>query len=55
MTRFIAPIASIIVAALAAFQPDIQALIASNPTLAAIFAAIGGIAASFAPSPRKPE
>jgi hypothetical protein len=53
MTKYIAPIAAVVVAALSAFSADIAALIAAHPTFAGIFAALGAIAASLAPQPQK--
>ncbi len=49
--KYIAPIAAVVGAALAAFSADIQSLIALHPTYAGIFAALGALAAAFAPQP----
>ena len=55
MTKYIAPVAAVILTALSAFSADIQNLIAAHPALAGLFAALGAIAASFAPQPQKPQ
>jgi hypothetical protein len=51
--KYIAPIAAVIAAALAAFSGDIQTLIAAHPAYAGLFAALGAMAAAFAPQPHK--
>jgi len=51
--RFIAPIAAVIGAALAAFSGDIQSIIVAHPAYAGLFAALGALAAAFAPSPKQ--
>lgn len=51
--RFVAPVAAVIAAALAAFSGDIQAIIVAHPALAGVFAALGALTAAFAPQPQK--
>ena len=49
--KYIAPVAAVIGAALAAFSVDIQALISAHPTFAGVFAGLAALAAAFAPQP----
>ena len=51
--KWVAPIASVVVGALSAFEPNIQGLIAQHPALAGVFGMIGMLAASFAQQPHK--
>ena len=53
MTKYLAPVAAVVVAALSAFSADIQGLIVAHPAYAGLFAALGAIAAAFAPQPHK--
>ena len=53
MNKWIAPVASALVAILAVFAEPIQALIAAHPAWAGFLAAMGGIFASLAPQPHK--
>jgi hypothetical protein len=51
MSRYIAPVAAVVAAALSAFSVDIQSLIAAHPAYAGIFAGLGALVAAFAPQP----
>lgn len=49
--KYIAPVAAVLAAALAAFSTDIQAVIVAHPAMSGVFAALGALAAAFAPQP----
>ena len=49
--KYIAPIAAVIGAALSAFVPEIQGLIAAHPALSGVFAGLAALVAAFAPQP----
>jgi hypothetical protein len=51
--KYIAPVAAVIAAALAAFSADIQAIVMAHPALAGVFAALGALVSAFAPQPQK--
>ena len=51
--KYIAPVASVLAAALAAFVPEIQGLIAAHPALAGLFAGLAALVAAFAPQPHQ--
>jgi len=51
--KYIAPIASLLVAALSAFSEPIAALVAAHPNLALLFGSLGILASSLAPQPQK--
>lgn len=53
--KWIAPIAAVVVAGLAAFAEPIQALVIAHPALAGVFGALGMLAAAFAPQPNQPK
>lgn len=53
MSKYIAPIAAVLAAALTAFSADIQALVIAHPAYAGLFAALGAVVAAFAPQPQK--
>jgi hypothetical protein len=53
MSKYIAPVAAVVAAALTAFSSDIQALVVAHPAYAGLFAALGAIVAAFAPQPQK--
>ena len=51
--KYVAPIAAVVAAAMAAFSGDIQSLVVAHPALAGVFAALGALVAAFAPQPQK--
>lgn len=53
--KYVAPVAAVVAAALSAFSPDIQSLVASHPALAGVFGALAVLAAAFAPQPKQPK
>jgi len=53
MSKYIAPVAAVLAAALAAFSADIQGLVSAHPALAGLFAGLGALVAAFAPQPQK--
>ena len=53
MTKYLAPVAAVVMAALTAFSADIQSIVVAHPAYAGLFAALGAIAAAFAPQPQK--